>query len=72
MASYIFEFVHGNRRVTMLKDDNGMYRIELARIDADGRFERVCLGILEDRRDAELIFNAKVQKITSEWVREDR
>ena len=72
MASYIFEFTHEDHRIVMYRDDEGMYRVYLWRTGADGKTEDILIGALENRNDAAFIFNAKVQRITSAWEREDR
>lgn len=69
MVSYIFVFTHGDKSVTMYKDDEGMYRVHVV-YGCDGDSPReVLVGVLEDRRDAAWLFNCKVQKLTTEWER---
>lgn len=68
MASYIFEFTHGDKSVVMYRDDEGMYRVQI-RIRGEDHDRFFTVGILEDRKDAAWLFNCKVQKLTTEWER---
>ena len=67
MASYIFEFTHGDTMIGMYRDDDGMYRVIEVTRGCEGDRQEFLLGVLYEKVMATHVFNSAVQKLTRGW-----